>query len=66
MKIFQTRVKGYPDIGGQTAKQLANYDGYRALRVRPPRGNEIIQPSLENFHRFSKWIFVRETKGVGR
>jgi len=33
MKIFQTRVRGYPDIGGRTegvgssAKQLANYDG---------------------------------------
>jgi hypothetical protein len=26
----------------------------------------IYQPSLEYFHRFSKWIFVLETKGVGR
>jgi hypothetical protein len=28
--------------------------------------HEIIQPSLENCRRFSKWIFVLETKGVGR
>jgi hypothetical protein len=27
---------------------------------------EIIQPRLENCRRFSKWIFVLETKGVGR
>jgi hypothetical protein len=30
------------------------------------RRREIIQPSLENCRRFSKWIFVLETKGVGR
>jgi hypothetical protein len=34
--------------------------------VRQPWGKEIIRPSLENCRRFSKWIFVLETKGVGR
>jgi hypothetical protein len=30
------------------------------------RAREINHPVLENFRHFSKWIFVLETKGVGR
>jgi hypothetical protein len=30
------------------------------------RAEEIIRCELENLHRFSKWIFVLETKGVRR
>jgi hypothetical protein len=38
----------------------------RRLPCAPALAREKLMPVLENFRLFSKWIFVLETKGVGR
>jgi hypothetical protein len=52
-------------LANSLANPLANYDRQIALCVRQSR-KKTKWLDLENLWRFSKWIFVLETKGVGR